>query len=81
MKNTSDLNLGEARAQGPATSDMLKSDAIPPPEALLEQNYDFLGDEDIAVDRYISRDFFHRTRESRVDHQVIHCLPLPFRIS
>ncbi len=64
MKNTSDLNPGEARAQGPATSDMLKSDAIPPPEALLEQKYDFLGDEDIAVDRYISKDFFQREVDS-----------------
>lgn len=54
---------GDARANGPTVADTLRSDAHPAPDALLEQKYKFLGDEDIPAQRYCSRDFFQREIE------------------
>ncbi|MFK8020552.1 MAG: Rieske 2Fe-2S domain-containing protein [Pseudomonadales bacterium] len=43
-----------------AISDVLATDRKPVPAPLLEQSYEFLGDEDIAIERYISPEFFER---------------------
>lgn len=51
---------GTARASGPAVADILAADTIPPPAPLLEQSYEFLGDEDIPFSRYTSEAFFQR---------------------
>jgi len=52
--------LGAARASGPSVADTLASDDFPPPPPLLESRYVFLGDEDIAFERYTSPEFFQR---------------------
>ena len=35
---------GEARQEGPSLRDELLADPTPPPQALLEESYEFLGD-------------------------------------
>ena len=60
MTRDKDLKPGEARAEGPTVRETLKADSVPPPAALLEQSYQFLGDEDIPVSRYTSREFFQK---------------------
>ena len=54
------LKPGEARAPGPTVADTLASDPLQPPASLLENRYQFLGDEDIPCSRYTSKDFFAR---------------------
>jgi phenylpropionate dioxygenase-like ring-hydroxylating dioxygenase large terminal subunit len=54
---------GEARAEGPTVADTLQQDSRDVPAPLLEQQYEFLGDEDLPVERYISRAFFRREIE------------------
>ncbi len=51
---------GQARASGPTVADTLAGDRLAPPPPLLESRYEFLGDEDIAFDRYTSAEFFQR---------------------
>ena len=51
---------GTGRAEGPSVADILRQDSRAVPAALLEQRYEFLGDEDLSVERYISREFFQR---------------------
>lgn len=48
---------GAARASGPAVAEILASDRNPAPAPLLESQFAFLGDEDIAFSRYTSRTF------------------------
>ena len=51
------LAPGQARCPGPSAHDILKSDAqVSAP--LLEQAYEFLGDEDISLARYTSENFY-----------------------
>lgn len=38
---------GEAREVGPTLRQQLQADPTPPPGALLEESYRFMGDEDI----------------------------------
>ena len=51
---------GAARCPGPSTADIIRSDGdnVPPP--ILEQSYQFLGDDDVSYDAYTSRDFAAR---------------------
>lgn len=58
IENQKDLKSGEARTPGQSTRDVILRDPIAPPAAILEQSYEFLGDTDIAYDRYIDRDFY-----------------------
>ena len=51
------MKPGEAREQGPSLRDELLIDPTSPPEPLLEESYEFLGDEDIPFDGYFSPDF------------------------
>ena len=46
------LKPGEAREQGPSLRDELLRDPTPPPSPLLEESYEFLGDEDISFENY-----------------------------
>jgi nitrite reductase/ring-hydroxylating ferredoxin subunit len=60
----SDSGIGRARAKGQTTAEVLRSDRCGAPPPLLEERYEFLGDDDIAIDRYISREFFEREIEA-----------------
>lgn len=51
------LKPGEARCPAQSVQDILDSDGDNPPAHLREESYRFLGDEDLTVDRYISRDY------------------------
>ena len=51
------LAPGEAREIGPTLRDQLRDDPIPPPEAFLEESYEFLGDDDIPYAVYTSEDY------------------------
>jgi phenylpropionate dioxygenase-like ring-hydroxylating dioxygenase large terminal subunit len=51
---------GEARCPGPSTRDIIIGDGWAVPEALVAEAYEFLGDEDIGYDRYISPAFMER---------------------
>ncbi|MDR7102393.1 aromatic ring-hydroxylating dioxygenase subunit alpha [Croceicoccus sp. BE223] len=51
---------GEARCPGVSVQDILANDSRCVPRYLTEQSYEFLGDEDIPVERYISQEFFDR---------------------
>ena len=46
------LKPGEAREQGPSLRDELLRDPTPPPPPLLEESYEFLGDEDISFGNF-----------------------------
>ena len=49
---------------GPLVEEILKSDSGNVPDALLDESYEFLGNEDIPFDRYTSKDFFEKEMES-----------------
>lgn len=51
------LSPGEAREIGPTLRDQLLADPTPPPAALLEESYTFLGDEDIPYAVYTSPEY------------------------
>ena len=56
MKETADnLEPGEAREVGPTLFEQLRDDPTPPPAALLEESYQFRGDEDIPWTVYTSQ--------------------------
>lgn len=57
-KSEPDLKPGVARCPGPSAQDILASDADNPPQVLLDSNYEFLGDQDIAFSRYTSQAFY-----------------------
>ena len=48
------LKPGEARCPAISTQEILAQDKVPPPAWATEQSYEFLGDEDIDTERYIS---------------------------
>ena len=48
---------GAARASGESLRDLLMADGRPPPDVLLTDSYEFLGDADIAFERYTSPEF------------------------
>ncbi len=60
MTGNSTHSPGAARASGPSVADTLAGDRHQPPPPLLESRYEFLGDEDIAFERYTSAEFFQR---------------------
>ncbi|MGB7372344.1 aromatic ring-hydroxylating oxygenase subunit alpha [Erythrobacter sp.] len=47
---------GEDRCPGPSTRDIILGDGCDVPDALIAESYAFLGDGEIAYDRYISSD-------------------------
>ena len=52
------LPPGEARCPGPSTAEIIAKDPGGAPPAILEQSYNFLGDEDIPFDHYTSPKYF-----------------------
>ncbi len=49
---------GEARCPGePSTQEIIARDRVPAPDWVRSESYEFLGDEDISKDRYITPDF------------------------
>ena len=52
------LAPGDARCPGPSTRELIAADDITPPDPLLEDNYEFLGDGDIPFVRYTSTSFY-----------------------
>lgn len=57
MEKQDSLKPGEARQEGPSLRDELLADPTPPPAPLLDESYEFLGDDDIPYESYISPDF------------------------
>jgi len=60
MTQDNTIQRGQARASGATIADTLAADRYPAPAPLLDSNYEFLGDEDIAYQRYTSQAFFDR---------------------
>ena len=56
-ENESTHMPGEARAPGPTYQETILKDSSQPPAAFLEYSYEFLGDEDIPYENYISREY------------------------
>lgn len=54
---------GAARAPGFAVKETLEKDSRGAPPPLLEENFEFLGDEDIACSRYYSHEFAKKEME------------------
>ena len=46
---------GEAREIGPSLRDQILTDPTPPPAPLLEESYQFMGDEDLPYSNYTSQ--------------------------
>ena len=53
-----DLAPGAARCPGPSPQDVLDQDGDTPPAALRAEAYEYLGDEDIPLERYTSQAFY-----------------------
>jgi phenylpropionate dioxygenase-like ring-hydroxylating dioxygenase large terminal subunit len=54
------ISPGLARCPGPSTKDIILADGWKVPDALVAESYAFIGDDDVAYDRYISPEFFQR---------------------
>ncbi len=57
MTDTDTQAPGDARCPGPSTRELISADASGAAEPLLEESYEFLGDDDIPFDEYTSADF------------------------
>ena len=56
--NTTNLKPGEARCPDhPTTKQLVMRDATGAPDSILEESYQFLGDEDISFEHYTSDEF------------------------
>lgn len=51
------LKPGEARCPGPSMQDIMDADGDHPPGVLREEQYEFLGDQDLDLARYLDEDF------------------------
>lgn len=54
---------GSHRCPGPSTADIIKADGDNAPAHLLEESYQFLGDQDIDFSRYTDQAFFDHEKE------------------
>ena len=54
---------GVARSPGLSYQQLLDTDTHEVPKVLREESPRFLGDEDVSIERYISRDWFEREKE------------------
>ena len=48
---------GEARCPAPSTQEIIGQDRVAAPASVRSESYEFLGDEDISFDRYLTADF------------------------
>jgi nitrite reductase/ring-hydroxylating ferredoxin subunit len=62
-ERTADDVPGAAREVGPSLYDQLRADPTPPPAALLEESYEFLGDADLPFSSYTSERFARAERD------------------
>ncbi len=53
------LAPGDARCPGPSPQDVLDQDGDTPPAALRAEAYEYLGNEDLSIERYTSEDFYN----------------------
>ena len=60
MSGRDTLPPGHARSPGPTVADTFATDAVAPPQPLLDSAYEFLGDHDIPCERYTSQAYFQR---------------------
>ncbi len=60
MSDQSEQKPGTARCEGVSVQDLLNADSRRVPDYLIMESYQFLGDEDIPVERYTSPEFFRR---------------------
>jgi phenylpropionate dioxygenase-like ring-hydroxylating dioxygenase large terminal subunit len=51
------LRPGESRSSGPSAQEIIANDAIQPPDTLRLDHYDYLGSDDIPVERYYSKEW------------------------
>jgi phenylpropionate dioxygenase-like ring-hydroxylating dioxygenase large terminal subunit len=58
IQNPKSLKPGEARCPGPSTRELILRDGWQVPDALVAEDYTFLGDEDMPYERYTSQAFF-----------------------
>ena len=63
IEKSPNLEPGEARCPGPSTRDIILADGHTVPDALVTESYEYLGDQDIPYERYVSREFFDREIE------------------
>ena len=66
--NQSKIPPGAARAGGATVAETLAADSREVPPPLLEQSYEFLGDEDIDCSRYTSADFARKEFDRLWNH-------------
>ena len=58
MSEATNLKPGEARCPDhPSTKELVKNDSTGAPDPILEESYQFLGDEDISFEEYMSDDY------------------------
>lgn len=58
IKKTQEPAPGEARYPGePSTQEIIARDRVPAPDWVRSESYEFLGDADISIDRYIDPEF------------------------
>ncbi len=61
VRATVSVDKGAARCPGaPSTQDIIAADKVPAPDWVRSERYQFIGDEEISTDRYISADFAQR---------------------
>ncbi len=64
MTESSTQTPGQARSAGPSVADTFRSDTVAPPAPLMDQRYQFLGDDPIPATRYTCPDFAQRETEA-----------------
>ena len=60
MNRMTDLKPGKARCPGVSVQDLLRDDSRQAPGYLTTESYEFLGDQVIPFERYISPDYFQQ---------------------
>ena len=61
-QNLKIVKNGEGRSPDTSYTEYLTQDSKKVPEFMVEENFEFLGSEDIDTSRYISREFFEKKR-------------------
>ena len=58
------LNPGEARSPYKSYTEYLSEDSQKVPAVILEEHFEYLGSQDLSMERYTSEDFFKKESES-----------------
>ena len=62
-QNLKIVKNGEGRSPDTSYTEYLTQDSKKVPEFMVEENFEFLGSEDIDTSRYISREFFEKEKD------------------